>query len=187
MQSIYKPEIVKNNIELYNNINQLLTTYQSGDELEIRFGYYDNNYFRSSISYNRYINLLNFFSNNKDYKHTFISNTINMYSNGIRQIITNDSDSITIKKNKKNHIDDHQLGIRIALSNEKTIPEPPNNKYIKKVRNRHTFTHNSNMYKIDITIDSLPNSKQCQYELEYLKQPSADDVIQMIDTFRQIY
>lgn len=168
---------------LSNDISLLLSKYQSGDELEIRFGYYENDYFRSSISYQLYNKLLQKFTKfteDGEYTHAFISNTIHMYSNGIRQIKTDDSD-IIIKKNKKQRIDYCDLGVRIALSNEKMLTELPNGKYMKKTRRRHTFLNKSSNYRIDLTIDTLPRSNQCQCEIEFLKKPNTNDVIEMID------
>ena len=187
---------------LYHNINSLLTKYQQGDELEIRFGYYDNEYFRSSISYQRYNNLLNILSKDNDYTSSYTSNTIHMYSNGIREIKTVDEDilrskatlndsnlaggNIIIKKNKKTRIDNHDLGVRIALSNEKQISELPSGKYMKKTRQRHTFVHESGKYRIDLTIDTLPRSNQCQCEIEFLNKPDPKDVIELIDKVKEI-
>jgi len=171
--------------ELVSNITLLLSKYQLGDELEIRFGYYDNEYFRSSISYQTYNKLLTIFSNDNNYTSSFISNIIHMYSNGIRQIRT-DNDTIIIKKNKKTRVDNHKLGVRIALSNEKKLTELPSGKYMRKTRHRHTFVHKSNKYIIDLTIDTLPNSNQCQCEIEFLEIPDIVDIINMINMINDI-
>lgn len=171
--------------ELISSIDLLLSRYQLDDELEIRFGYYESKYFRSSISYQVYNKLLDNFINDSQYSSSFSSNTIHMYSNGIRQIKTQDKDVI-IKKNKKNRLDDYDLGIRVALSNEKKLLELPSGKYVKKTRHRHTFLHNSSKYKIDLTIDSLPKYKQFQCEIEFLQKPSSDSVVNMITLIKSL-
>lgn len=174
-----------NLFNLTDELYSLLRMYDNGNELEIRFGDYDGDYFRSCLSSLSYDRLLNKFMNDENYVRSSISNSVHMYSTGIRQI--HECGNITnIKKIKKTHIDNHALGLRIALSIEKELTKPPSGKYIKKNRLRHTFNHTHKHHKIDLTIDTFPKSKQYQCEVEFTAKPNITDIIDIIDTIKGI-
>lgn len=168
-----------------NDLYKLLTIYETGDELEIRFGYYVGEYFRSCLSSTVFNKILKSFLNNEQYTPSYIFNTISMYSNGIRQIHGNKT-TTNIKKIKKTHIDNRNLEIRIALSREKKLDSYPKGKCLNKSRIRYTFFHVSENHKIDLTIDTLPKSKQYQCEVEFTNKPDVKDIIKLINTIKYI-
>ena len=175
--------------ELKGEIASVLKNFKQGDELELRFGYYKDNYFKSSISYNRLKNIIDFFRKDKTYIESNTINTVLMYNNGIKKIINPDSSSIIIKKSKKNILDIKKLNTRLALNTEKFIDEYElkNVKYISKSRNRITFTSSLNSVKIDITIDSfLSGPYQNQCEIEFISIPSIDIIIRYINLINNI-
>lgn len=174
-----------NLLNLTADLYPLLRMYDDGNELEIRFGYYDGEYFRSCLSSLSYNRLLKNFIDDENYVRSYISNNVHMYSNGIRQI--HSYDNITnIKKIKKTRIDNHDLGLRIALSIEKELTKAPSGKYIKKSRLRHTFNHIHKHHKIDLTIDTFPKSKQYQCEVEFTAKPNITDIIDIINTIKGV-
>jgi hypothetical protein len=170
-----------------NELDRILHNYnEKEDELEIRLGYFtSDNYFRSSISYDRYNCLIDFFTNSLLFTSSYEECDVHMYSNGVR-IIKTDTEEIITKKIKKDKINIPQNGIRIALSREEKLSSPPSKKYMVKKRRRSSYLHKSKKYKVDMTFDTLPNSIQYQCEIEFILTPTQDEIKNIIKNILNI-
>lgn len=183
-----------NKNELVHYLDKLLTEYhtiENGEceyELEIRFGYFYNNFFKTYISYEKYIKLINYFQKSDSFNEKIITNTIDMYNNGIRVIKHGDTTTI-VKKTKKNIINIKNIGVRIALSLEEKIKDVPygDTHYFKtKNRIRNSFIHSSQQFKVDITCDKFYQNIHYQCELEFLRKPTNDEILKIIDKMNYI-
>lgn len=161
-------------------MEEVLTYFKEGDELELRLGYYINNRFKSSISYSRFNRILEFFRNACEFTETYKECIIYMYSNGIKKIIDpNINETLLIKKIKKNCIDIKHKNVRLALNKEIHINEDYiiNKKFTVKHRKRYTFINIDNTIKIDLSIDTLSNNVfQNQCEIEFITKPDLEMV-----------
>lgn len=178
--------------ELYNkylqNIDDILNMYNIGDELEIRIGKFTtNSNFKSNIQEYKYLKLINYLKTNNDFIFSFNNYTINICPNGIKIVKDNITKSkFIIKKIKKSKLDIIDIGIRIALSKELIMHDYPIVHRVTKYRYRSTFTHKSNNYKIDISKDNSKGVVQYQCEIEFLKLPNKQEILDIISNIISI-
>jgi hypothetical protein len=105
---------------------------------------------------------------------------------GKRVIIQPDASITVIQKESKAKIDMIEYNMRIALSKETIIPKIPSGSSIEKTRVRFTFRHVSGLYQIDMTQDTISNKIAFQFELEFLRKPTVDEIIALIAKFNKV-
>ena len=166
-------------------INKLLDLYDKGDELEIRFGYFRDNYFKSYLSHKTISKLL-FLFRNEEYTESYKTSIVCMYNNGIRRLIYDDKNYV-IKKTKKLTIDMLEINVRACLSKENILDNFTSYNWDPKIRRRNTFISNDKTVKIDITSDLLSNGNyQNQCEVEFMVKPSLEKIYYFIDKINSI-
>ena len=157
-------------------------------ELEIRMGYFRGINFNSSIKGYTYNTLLKNLSADKNFNMTRYFQIITYYTNGNKKIENEQTKQIEYLNKKNIHIIDlYNEGLRIALSEENILPVI-NNENIKLIKNRirTSFTDFNKKYRIDITEDHIGTRIIYQYEIEFLKKPTINELNHMIDYFKKI-
>lgn len=155
-------------------MEEILRKYKDGDELELRFGFFERTYFKSNVNYFTYINLLNIYTRNPDYGRWDQRYHIRRF-NKVRTI-TDEQGVIetTLKVNKGNH-DILKNGVRVSLSKEEISPSTGHilsGPVIERKRSTFTPKDENGLYKIDITDDFINEKHYFQYEIEFLSKPS---------------
>lgn len=126
--------------------------YKSDEEIEVRFGYFDKNDFKSKISKSDFVRLRNIFVK----KGYILEETCSIVSiqNDVRRIENikegGDSEIIYQTKKKIQTEDLKDYGIRISVSSEIEVPEVLMNTAVQRIRHRYTFIIEGK-YKIDMT------------------------------------
>lgn len=166
-----------------DQIGELLNQYNEDDELEIRVGYYQKFRFVPSISKWVFNKLIRMYTNAPEYHVQRKGMEIYYLPDGVRQRIYDDGTIETIKKERKDIVNLQKEGIRIALSSEKParqVKELPE-KALDRIR--YTFTHQSGLFKLDISRDEKQASGRIeyQYEAEFIRKPSYNEVMGLLN------
>jgi hypothetical protein len=165
-----------------SQIKNILNRYSQGDELEIRVGFFADNYkFYSSISSFMFQYLLKqFYGEKSTYNILRQVQTVYMHKSNdpsirVKTIVTDD-EIVTVYKKIKHVEDFHRLGLRLSLGSEEIITEHNLLKINSKDRIRTTFTNKNNLYKIDMTLDKQNKKSFYQMEIEFISPPTFSEV-----------
>jgi len=180
------------------------------DEIEIRFGKFNNNYFTSSISEEKFKDVLNHYKEgyeevfderllliDKDSKYTVTTDKIyksirDPYTS-LRETTFNNHPSVVFYSTKRSlkKVDLKELNVRISKSNEVQLPQKPlNNEFERKVqyqriKDRRSFIDGS--FRVDLTIIINPdNTKTFEIECEIIDNVTHKIVVDQINKINKL-